>query len=482
MKPRWLRHVRSRLTLWYVGVLGGLLLLYAGGASAFLFFSLRSQLDRTVDEDMETVESLLLETPDGRVTMRPVLEEGGEAEADRNSQRFVEVWSPEGLLLYRTPPLEGGALGGPPQPGEGASQPRVVTRPLDDGTRVRMISGTFRLGDRRLLLRVAYSEERVYHELREFFSVLLPLFPLALILAGLGGYTLARKALAPIDAMAQRAERISAERLSERLPVENPEDELGHLATVFNATLERLEAGFQQLRRFTADASHELRSPLTAIRSVGEVGLQEQKTTEEYRDIIGSMLEETDRLTHLVDSLLVLSRAEAGNVAIHPVHVSMLEVAKEAVALVEVLAEEKRQHIVVEGDATLAVEADPILLRQAVVNLIDNAIKYSPPAAEILVRARRGDDSQATLEVVDQGAGVPREHQSRVFDRFYRVDSGRAREWGGAGLGLSIARWAVEAHGGHIQLESEEGKGSTFRIVLPLKESLGAKPNQGGMR
>jgi heavy metal sensor kinase len=465
---RWIRHVRSRLTLWYVGVLGGLLLLYAGGASVFLFYSLRNQLDRAVDEDVETVESLLVETADGGVTMRALPEE--DEDADRNNLRIVEVWSPEGSLLYRTPALEGGALGGPPQPGEGEGRTAAETRRVGRKLRVRMISTVYRLNHRRVVLRVAHSEERVFHELEEFFSVLLPLFPLALILAGLGGYTLARKALAPIDVMAQRAERISAERLSERLPVENPEDELGHLAGVCNAMLGRLEAGFEQLRRFTADASHELRSPLTAIRSVGEVGLQEQKSAEEYRDVIGSMLEETDRLTHLVDSLLVLSRAEAGNVNIHPARVSLLEVAKEAVSLLDVLAEEKRQRILVEGDAAVAVNADRILLRQAAVNLIDNAIKYSPPSAEILVRARCGADRQAILEVIDQGSGVPREHQAKIFDRFYRVDSGRAREQGGAGLGLAIARWAVEVHGGHSELESEEGKGSTFRLVLPRAE------------
>ena len=276
MTHRWLRHVRSRLTLWYVGVLGGLLLLYAGGASVFLFVSLQKQLDRTVDEDIETVESLLLESPDGRITPRALPKE----DEDRDNQRLAEVWSSDGGLLYRTPSLQGRSLGEPPSPGEGAGKEEAVTRRLSDGTRVRMISGVYRLGNRRVVLRVAFSEERVYRELQEFFSVLVPLFPLALILAGLGGSALARKALAPIDVMAQRAERISAERLSERLPVENPEDELGHLAIVFNAMLERLEAGFQQLRRFTADASHELRSPLTAIRSVGEVGLQEQKSAE----------------------------------------------------------------------------------------------------------------------------------------------------------------------------------------------------------
>ena len=242
---------------------------------------------------------------------------------------------------------------------------------------------------------------------------------------------------------------------------------MGHLARAFNATLARLEAAFDQLRRFTADASHELRTPLTAIRSVGEVALQVPKSATEYRDVIGSMLEETDRLTRLVDSLLTLSRADAGHIQVQRTDISLLGLAQEASSLVEVLAEEKQQRISVEGDPTLIVSGDRLILRQALVNLIDNAIKYSPAEAEILVRVAAGKDSQLIVEVVDQGPGVRQEHQSRIFDRFYRVDSARSREWGGAGLGLAIARWAVEIHGGQITLQSVEGRGSTFRVALP---------------
>src|SRR5437660_12690620 len=164
--------------------------------------------------------------------------------------------------------------------------------------------------------------------------------PLALLLAGFIGFMLPRKALAPIDVMAHKAERISAERLNERLPIENPEDELGHLAQAFNATLARLEGAFDQLRRFTADASHELRTPLTAIRSVGEVALQVPKSATEYRDVIGSMLEETDRLTRLVDSLLTLSRADAGHIQVQRTDISLLGLAQEACSLDEVLSAE----------------------------------------------------------------------------------------------------------------------------------------------
>jgi len=330
-----------------------------------------------------------------------------------------------------------------------------------------MATSIYTVETRPILLRVAQSEQTLWHEIEEFTSVLLLAFPLALVLAGFGGFALARKALAPIDVMAHKAERISAERLNERLPIENPEDELGQLARAFNATLSRLEAAFNQLRRFTADASHELRTPLTAIRSVGEVALQTPKTPFEYRDVIGSMLEETDRLTHLVDSLLTLSRADAGHIRIQRADTPLLGLAQEASSLVEVLAEEKRQRISVEGDPTLIVSADRLILQQALVNLIDNAIKYSPTGAEIVIRVRAGNDSQLFVEVVDQGPGVMQEHQSQIFDRFYRVDTARSREWGGAGLGLAIARWAVEVHGGHITVHSVKGQGSTFRVTLP---------------
>ncbi len=463
----WPRHVRSRLTLWYVIVLGGLLAAYAGGASLFLFLSLREQVDRSLLDDLEIVKGLLANEPGGFVSLRAMHPE----ENDASVQRFVEVWAPSGTLLYRSPTLQGQELGGSPVASEGNGESEPFSQRLGNGLRVRTASSVYHIEDRRVVLRVAHSEEGPWREVREMVWVLALGFPMALLLAGFGGYALARKALGPVDAMTDKAERISAERLNQRLAVENPHDELGKLASVFNAMLSRLEAAFNQLRRFTADASHELRTPLTAIRSVGEVALQDQKSPAEYRDVIGSMLEEVDRLTRLVESLLVLSRADAGHVHLQRADISFLALAQEASALVEVLAEEKRQHIAVEGDTRPLVSVDRLILRQAIVNLVDNAIKYSPADSRILVYVCASDNGHATLEVTDQGPGVPPEHSSHIFDRFYRMDAARSRVWGGAGLGLSIARWAVEAHGGEIGVRSAGAQGSTFWIRLP---SIGA--------
>jgi heavy metal sensor kinase len=470
------RNVRSRLTLWYVFVLASLLALYAGVASLFLFLSLREDFDHNLLQDLETVEGMLEKEPNGRVSLHASHPEIGEPRIGH----FIEVWSPEGSLLYRSAALQGQTLGGPPSPGEGLQDPTPATTQLPNGTRVRLASSVYHVEDQRVVLRVAYSEERLWRELGEFGEVLLLGFPIAVLLAGFGGYALARKALSPIDSMATEATKISAERLGDRLSIENPDDELGKLGTVFNDMLGRLQAAFDQLRRFTSDASHELRTPLTAIRSVGEVALQDQRSAAEYRDVIGSMLEEVDRLTRLAESLLALSRADAGHVQLRREEIPLLGLAKEASSVVEVLAEEKRQQIGFEGDANLAVSVDRLILRQAIVNLLDNAIKYSPQRSRILVRVQSGGDKQVFLDVVDQGPGIPGEHQPYVFDRFYRVDKARTREWGGAGLGLSITRWAIEAHGGEITLKSEEGHGCIFRVSLPAAEHFSTSRSRGG--
>src|ERR1700676_3790260 len=459
-----LSNVRSRLTLWYVGVLAALLIAYGAGSLFFLFLSMQDQLDHNLREDLETVEGQIATEPDGSVVLR--LHHGDEV--DSGFHRFVEIWSPEGKLLYRTPQLDGQSLGGPPSPREAKQDVAPASEQLPNGLRVRLASSPHHLHDHLVILRVAHNEEPMWQELREFAVVLLIGLPVGVLLAGLGGYALARKALAPIDAMTRETQKISADDLGARLSIKNRGDELGRLGSVLNAMLGRLQGAFEQLRRFTADASHELRTPLTAIRSVGEVALQEAKAPAEYRDVIGSMLEEVDRLTRLVDSLLVLSRADASHVQINCVDTSLLSVAEEAAFTLEVLAEEKGQKIEVEGNRNLFVFADRLILRQAIVNLLDNAIKYSPTGSSILLRVRTGEGSTAILEVVDQGPGIPGEHQPYVFDRFYRVDKARTREWGGAGLGLSITRWAIEAHGGEISLSSKGGDGCTFRICLPI--------------
>ncbi|MGH9391033.1 MAG: sensor histidine kinase, partial [Vicinamibacteria bacterium] len=258
--------------------------------------------------------------------------------------------------------------------------------------------------------------------------------------------------------------------LTARLPIQNPRDEFGRLAGVMNDTLARLHDAFEGLRRFTADASHELRTPLTAIRSVGEVALQRSPDEKGYREAIGSMLEEVDRLTRLVESLLTLTRGESGRVPLARSLVDLSELAASVSESLRVLAENKEQILEVAPRADVKADCDPAILRQGLVNLLHNAIKYTPRRGAIRIVVKATASREAAIEVQDTGPGIAAIHRERIFQRFYRVDSGRSRDTGGIGLGLSIARWAVEANGGRIEVDSEGGTGSIFRIVLPQEK------------
>jgi heavy metal sensor kinase len=323
------------------------------------------------------------------------------------------------------------------------------------------------------LIRVGFSEEPMWQRFWQLVIGLIVGLPLALGLAGVGGYFVARRALSPVERMARRAREINAERLGARIDVENPHDELGLLAEAFNETLCRLERSFEQLKRFTSDASHELRTPLTAIRSVGEVGLQQGGNRHHYREVIGSMLEETGRLSRLVESLLSISRADSGQIRLEQATIALLPLVREASSLLDVLAEEKGQTVSLDGDESIRVKTDVVILRQVVINLLDNAIKYSPRSGHISVLVLRNDSLTACVEIEDCGPGIPPEHRDKIFDRFYRIDEARSREAGGAGLGLAIAKWGAEAHGGRLVLTST-ATGCIFHLLLPVSaESTG---------
>jgi heavy metal sensor kinase len=470
--------IRTRLTLWYASALAGVLILYAGTVFLFLRHALYSDLDRELREDVERVQEALEPTDDGRLAWRVAGHSDHADDSSRYGRRWMEVWSLDGRLLLRpatAPPLD---LPAPRAPGPDAEPMSLV----QGGARLRVLADVEDVAGVRVLVRVARSEEPLRRELGDVLLMQAIGLPLALGLASLGGYHLARRALAPVGRMAESARRISAERLAERLAVENPSDELGHLAAVFNDAFARLERSFEQMRRFTADASHELRTPLTALRSVGEVGLQERPDDKLFGDVVGSMLEEADRLTHLVDTLLTLSRADVGQVRLACDPVDLAALAGDVAHYLTDLADEKQQTLHFDAPAPVIVSGDRLVLRQALVNIVDNAIKYSANGTSIDVRAG-GDGQHGWIEVADQGPGIGEADRQRVFERFYRVDKARSREEGGTGLGLSLAQWAIEANGGRIDLESALGRGSVFRLLVPRGVApVDAGAGEGGKR
>lgn len=464
---RWLgiSRVRTRLTVWYVCVLAGVLILSWVLTASFLFLQLRSQLDHYAIQDIETVEGLLYFDARGDLNLRE--DYHNHPASKQVLERLLEVRSTQGMVLYRNERLGNESLGGRllTEEGQGGYSPRSVR--LADGTPVRMVSRRHILDGHPLLLRLGYSEEPILGSLRDFALASLLALPMIVALVGLGSYLLAKRALTPLQEMAYRAEAITSERLNERLPIGEAGDEMDHLAVVFNNLLARLEQSFEQLRRFTSDASHELRTPLASIRSVGEVALEKDGSRAEYRDTIGSMLEEVNRLTALVDNLLTIARADAGRLPLQRTEFSALVLAREAAGLLDVLAEEKGQRITVQGDERIHLNGDRVFLRQALVNIIHNAVKHSPAGGEISVNVGSEPEGGVRLEVADNGPGIAPEHSKQIFDRFYRVDESRSREAGGAGLGLSIAQWAVRMHGGSIQVVTAPGEGCAFQMLLP---------------
>ncbi|HSY65922.1 MAG TPA: histidine kinase dimerization/phospho-acceptor domain-containing protein, partial [Terriglobales bacterium] len=294
----------------------------------FLFLQLREQLTHYAVQEIENVEGLLYFNAGGKLDLREDYHK--HPDSKRLLDRLLEIRSPEGSVLYRNERLGSRSLGGNPLPDEGEDQFSPRSTRLDDGTPVRMVSRRWPLDGRPLVIRLAFSEEPIRARIEELALASAFVLPIALILAGLGGYLLTQRALGPLQEMARRADRITSERLNERLPNDEVGDELGQLARVFNHLLARLEQSFEQLRRFTSDASHELRTPLASLRSVGEVALQKDGCREEYRDAIGSMLEEVKRLTTLIDSLLTISRADAGCIQLHPTIFRVMDLARQA--------------------------------------------------------------------------------------------------------------------------------------------------------
>ncbi len=462
MSPRLAPSIRFQLTAWYTLVLCLMLVLYAGAT----FFTVRheflEQLDDDLHEDFETAEGLISRAPDG--TFKWASDRYHDPEYDED--RGTDVWAAGGEQIYRSRVTS--ALP-PPALNAASTQPRYDSW-VANGSRWRTLTRTATVGGLAVVLRVARSEDRLRTQLSEILTVLVFGLPLVAVLAGLGGYVLARRALMPIDRLASEARRITADRLHQRLSVPNQRDEIGRLAAVINDTFARLEASFEQLRRFTADASHELRTPLAVVRGIGEAGLAETRAPREYKEVIGSMLEEVDRLTNLVDTLLRLSRGDAGTVRLSREAIDLGQLTRDVVASLAILAEERDQRLRLDVADGLSVVADRLVLREAITNIVDNAVKYGPRASNIDIRVER-DGTQAALTVADQGPGIAAEHRSRIFDRFFRVDEGRSRDHGGTGLGLAIAKWAVEVNGGTISVEAAADGGSMFRIVLPAAAS-----------
>src|SRR5438876_4147436 len=463
------RSIRFRMSIWYAGLLTVLLVLFGG----FIYFALKKFLERNLSDTLAKDAQTIGESWIRDVNQSPAGYVAAEIEehfAPSITGRFVRVTrEADGNILYSSAAPESGAFD-PKQirPKRFETSQSLLEEHLPGGKELLIFSLPFpdRTGTRYLIETGAPDDqvERVLRGLLISFGVALPLIVGAAI--G-GGYLLMRNALRPMDEIATTAERIASRNLNKRLPVIPSGDEVERLSISLNRMMERLEDAFHHINRFSADAAHEIRTPLAIIRGELENALQLPEISVELRETLGSALEEAERLSRIVEQLLEMSRLEAGEALIERSRFDFAEMTKTTVDQMRLLAEEKNVQLKFEASHRFDVEGDRLRLKQVVVNLVDNAIKYTPSGGSISV-ATFPLDGRAVLEVADTGIGIPTEALPQVFDRFYRADKARSRQLGGTGLGLAIVKSICAAYGGAVTAKSAEGKGAVFRVELPL--------------
>jgi heavy metal sensor kinase len=464
--------IGMRLTLWYLAIFALAQALFGTGMWFILRENLHDIADSTLKTTTEDVRRFLEARPagEGSADLRKAVTEeyGSETGGD-----FLQITDSDGTWVYRSPALTRQSF--PAMP------PTLLQKPRSEDLRLgkkpfRFIAQRIEARGRTYVVQAGTSTDEEVETLQRFRDYLLMLAPLLLLVAGAVGYGLSRRALAPVDALTRTARTITGGTLSQRLAPLHTGDELQRLSETLNEMLARLEAAFGRVTQFTADASHELRTPVSLIRTEAELALRRSRGEEEYREALRRILLESERTTTLIEQLLALARTDSGR--------ELFQIrALDLRGMLQDVAAGWRQVANVRGlqfserilDAELNVLGDEAALRRVLNVLLDNAFKYTPcPGGMVRLSAERKDD-RALISVRDNGFGIPEEEQTRIFERFYRVDKARSRDLGGAGLGLSIAQWIVEQHHGRITVESTPGAGSIFCVELPLAPARVAK-------
>jgi heavy metal sensor kinase len=457
------RSIRFRLTVWYAGVLAGVLVLFSVAVYAGLNHFLRRNLHESVVKDAQEVGSIVLENANER-DEGAIGREVGEHFSPESNDRAIRVLGPDGSQIYVSGPAQVFPTWNGPSPSDQTSD---INYHPTGGQEVLIRTQTVQAeSGKKYFIQIAASLASTNEILTDLLGVLALALLLSTGIAVTGGFFLVRSALKPLDNMAARAQKITSRSLHERMPVSDTGDELQQLSISLNRMIERLEEAFHHISRFSADASHELRTPLTIMRGELETTIQNPEIDPRVRETFGAVLEETVRLSKIVDQLLTMSRLDAGEAFLDLSRCDFSELVRTTVEHMRLLADEKKLDLRVEAAEEVQVEGDQSRLQQVIVNLLDNAIKYTPEGGSISVSVRGGSD-KAVLTVTDTGIGISQEGQAHIFERFYRTDKARSRELGGTGLGLSIVKSIGAAHGGRVSVQSTEGRGSTFRFEIP---------------
>ncbi|OGQ51944.1 MAG: hypothetical protein A3J24_01870 [Deltaproteobacteria bacterium RIFCSPLOWO2_02_FULL_53_8] len=463
--------IRTRLTFWY-GTLLTISLLAFGTAFSYSLF--RIFIDRT-DEQISSVANMMVHTvirPSGELLLPKdfdiIL---GRFFGVRTEGNYIQVLAPDGRIIAKSSTLEDRSL---------TLTVKSYRLAQAGETSFENISGVFRYPVRVLTRPIVFKEQGLVaivqvgtslEGLDAIFHSFAYIFVLGIaasvVIASVIGWFLAKKALKPVSDLTVLARKISAENLGERLNITVPNDEIGRLAITINEMIARLEGSFRQIRQFTGDASHELKTPLTILKGEMEMALRSKDDMEYMRGVIASSLEEIDRMSYIVRNLLDLARMDAEGKAAIREPVRLDKIVTERFEHFRRFALDGRVELVILKNESATVQGDSVRIGQLIYNLIDNAIKYTPAQGRVDISVS-AEGSQAVVRLSDTGVGIAAEDLPYIFDRFYRVDKARTREVGGAGLGLSICKEIVMAHGGTIDAASTAGAGAVFTVRLPL--------------
>ncbi len=464
---RRLRPIRVRLTLWYVLLLGLIML----GFSLALYAALAHSLYQQVDDELLLVvrqASSELSQESNQFTMSSIGNDGAVGALGERGL-LLRLVSMDGRVIgqtgpYPALPIAASTLDQARQGQAGFATTTVISR----GTPLRLYSVPYPATGKVVgIIQVGLSLQSAQDTLSQLLLILAFSVPLTLLIATLFGLFLANRALAPIDRITRAAAHIEAEHLSRRLDLDLPDDELGRLARTFDAMLARLDDAFQRQQQFTADASHELRTPLAIIKGEIDVTLMRPRIASDYQRTLREVGDEVDRLTRMVGDLLLLARADSRQPLVQRESLDLVDILSSVAEQVAPLAAAKGQRLHLDLATNLPLAGDADQLARLFLNLLDNAIKYTPEGGLISLRGLKADQGGAVVEVSDNGPGIAAEHHTHLFDRFYRTDRARARKDGGSGLGLAIASFIAQAHGGRIEIQSESPSGSCFRVWLP---------------
>jgi two-component system, OmpR family, sensor kinase len=464
-----IRSTRFILTLWYSIILLAAFILFGAGVYVYLRHVEEAGLEQNLVEEIDWI-SRLVEIERSRIdvwTYGDLSNDIGQrivAHYNVNPRNYDVVLAfSNGTILYRSPSGRSFLV-----PGTILPRDRTLLQSIKSPD-----NEVFRVALRRtdpFIIQVAYSETATETVLGHLLSIFGVLIPVVLFVAFSGGWIMAGMVLRPIGQITLLADRISAQNLSERIPRRDVPDELGHLITTINQMIARLESSFSQIKEFSLSVAHELRTPLTILKGESELALARSMTAEETERLVTTYLEETVRMSRIVDDLLTLAKADAGQVKIQkePVDLSRLlrDIHEDAV----ILSSDKPLNVALRQNDQVTVLGDEARLRQLFRVLLSNAVQYTDPGGWVSISSRR-EGKQVSVDVEDSGIGIPQSALDKIFQRFYRVDEARTRVKGGSGLGLSIAQWIATAHNGSISVRSTPGKGSCFTVTLPAVDA-----------